>query len=82
MFSSNIVYRYYANNAYNYIFYDYQIFSLVHVNECGEVKGCTEADVLASCLFRGFKEEVSDALINGSYVFEFCDKWTDFRKSC
>jgi hypothetical protein len=25
MFSSNMVYRYYAYNAYNYIFYDYQM---------------------------------------------------------
>lgn len=58
------------------------IFSLVHVNKCGEVKCCVEADVLASCLFSGVKEEVSDALVNGSYVFEFCDKWTDVLKSC
>jgi len=58
------------------------IFSLVHVNKCEEVKGCVEADVLASCLFSGVKEEVSYALVNSSYVFEFCNKWTDILKSC
>jgi len=57
------------------------IFSLIHVNKCREIKSCIVADILATCFFGGVEIKVSDALINCSYIFEFCDKSTNILKS-